>query len=401
MRQRMHRRSAGFTLVELLVVIAIISILIALLLPAVQKVREAAARAQCANNMKQIALGLLNYESAHKAFPIGCQRDNWTAAIHGGGVGTKGVAALQAAIATLTDPNQQAFALSVLQFEVADNPKSPAISWHALILPYLEQGNVANLYNYKADWSDPSNNVAINMQVKIFNCPATPNQPRWDTTGMESPAVLESGASVLTGPPGAVTDYWATHSVDARCELNPNNAAYFSAAQLNAATLATAIQAANGAGPLSSIADYIPQNQGVLLRGRMGVTHMTDILDGTSNTLLFNEEAGRPFQYGTTRTILGTYTPFGEARWADPNGDGKFVGCNPAISGRDKTLTNNTASMNCENGNEPYSFHSAGANFAFADGSVRFLSDQTAPGVIAQMITRAGGEVIQDSVWEN
>jgi prepilin-type processing-associated H-X9-DG protein len=128
---------------------------------------------------------------------------------------------------------------------------------------------------------------------------------------------------------------------------------------------------------------------------------MTDISDGTSNTLLFQERAGAPFQYGVSRSILGSYTPFGEARWADPNGDGKFVGCNPAISGRDKVLTNNTVAMNCENANEPYSFHTGGCNFAFSDGSVRFLSDQTQPGIIAQMITRAGGEVIQDSIFEN
>jgi prepilin-type N-terminal cleavage/methylation domain-containing protein/prepilin-type processing-associated H-X9-DG protein len=352
MRLRVSRKATGFTLVELLVVIAIIAVLIGLLLPAVQKVREAAKRTECSNNMRQLALACLNYEGANKTFPIGDERLGTTNGTVAGGAPTY----------------------------VDTWPY--AVVWHALILPYTEQVQLAGLYNYNANWSDVVNNPAIAVQVKIFNCPSTPLQPRIDSTMMEMP-VTESGPD--PGAPGAVADYWGVNETDPR--LIFANPTFFTAAQV------TAANAAVNAG-MPANADFIyPMFWGILRRGRLGPCRISDITDGTSNTIMFLESAGRPNQYGPGQQLVGSLDP-GEGRWADPNGNIKLKGSNPYTGLHDSNLANDTCSMNCDNINETYSFHLAGCNFAFGDGSVRFLSRNTPIGVIGQLGTASGGETI-------
>ena len=129
------RRSA-FTLIELLVVIAIIAILIALLVPAVQKVREAAARMQCTNNLKQIGLALHAYHGAYKQFPSGYVDGNSNPA------------------------------------STPDNDVGPGWGWASYILPYLEQGGVFSQINFSVRVGIGANVQVSQTQLAVFQCPA-------------------------------------------------------------------------------------------------------------------------------------------------------------------------------------------------------------------------------------
>ena len=217
MAQR-NRGRTGFTLVELLVVMAIIAVLVGLLLPAVQKAREAASRTSCTNNCKQMALACLNFESANRAFPYGDFRNT--------SHNPNNLRGYWGSVVPTSSPTQ--FGAT----------SSPAISWRALILPYTDASSVANLYNYNADWCSDQNAYAVGQQVKMYQCPSTPQPNRLDSTGMEVPLTpygistfAVTGAQVtpgtaITGPVTTITtgpgtggsgfcsDYWGTNSVN-------------------------------------------------------------------------------------------------------------------------------------------------------------------------------------------
>ncbi len=330
-------QSRGFTLVELLVVIAIIGVLVALLLPAVQAAREAARRSQCSNNMKQLGLGLHNYESTYKTFPFSWMVD----APAGLGPGL----------------NAQCWGIVVLPF-IEQQPLFD--SYDTSVPPFNEAAGLG--YNATVV---AANLAAVRTVVPTFLCPSAPGAP--DSRIYN----LNYAPDFPVTSTAAPSDY---------CVASGVRAPYSTLAYAN-----FSVSSREGA---LQFAGRFPGESSKSSR-------MADITDGTSNTILLAERLGGDKIY-IGRTIRTT-TPYDLLGRANGGGWGDILNGEHWPQG---SVQNETApvggpcAINCTNrrGAGFYSFHPGGAMFLLADGSVTFISETVQPFIFASLITRRGGE---------
>ncbi len=378
----LRKSDRGFTLIELLVVIAIIAVLIALLLPAVQAAREAARRTQCVNNLKQIGLGTMNFESTYGSLPPDALRlDKADMNVDA-----------QAAIPTC------------------------AASFLTQILPYLEQNNVYNLINLNMSAFNTANippstgahsglNSAYSVAINAFICPSSPGpstinyfNANWgpygngggDTCTPGAVGSGGSGASNVNPPPTQVwgrSDYFPIPGISQVPLLAAGMGQGYATAVGNPQQVTATTPAVNS----GTIADP-------LIAGKI---RLASILDGTSNTLIVSECGSKPIGYNGKRQIYksevnglpvdGIIEPVssGGGAWAD-----QFTYSIIAGGQGRGGLRGGTCMINCTSNNEIYSFHPGGANGLFADGSVHFLKDTLSVPIVAALVTRAGGEIL-------
>jgi prepilin-type N-terminal cleavage/methylation domain-containing protein/prepilin-type processing-associated H-X9-DG protein len=329
-------RRRGFTLIELLVVIAIIAVLIGLLLPAVQAAREAARRAQCVNNLKQLALALHNYHDRNNCFPA----------------------------ASIADPG---YGGTWWTFE-------------AMALPSMEQAPIYNTINFSFSTGLPVNSTAVRTIIASYLCPSdSDNQVFTERYQFSS----YGGAHGLreTAAPTNYVGSWGDLMTGSFFDNNSTN-------QADIASMKATGSPTWGCGNT--------------FRGMFGdcsngaVTSIQLDTDGTSNTLFLGENspnqnvelawAGGNGIYATSVLPLNWRTNLKDGQ-VDTNGDV----CNLAAY---YTPNNVHCYINWSYFMGYKSYHPGGANFAMADGSVRFLRQTIAYLVFEGLSTRAGGEVI-------
>jgi prepilin-type N-terminal cleavage/methylation domain-containing protein/prepilin-type processing-associated H-X9-DG protein len=354
----------GFTLIELLVVIAIIAVLISLLLPAVQSAREAARRAQCTNNLKQIGLGVHNYISTHDVFPWGCFRNHH-----------------------LSDPT---------------GPCYTSGGSFIPLLPQMEQNQVFNAINFMSNIFGACNTTIDSTSLSYLHCPSDPSIE--DKVFMKGGNVDGGDMTMCYSSYGGCAGTW----FQLPHWSNPPSVFQQRINQQNGTII------------------YIGYETNLYIGGTLysgmnrGCIKLAAVTDGTSNTMMYSERAhGMLSKQDQVCWNWWSSGNFGDTSFSTmyPMNPFKKVAGNYSLSGGADDFVSAASS-----------FHPGGANFLFTDGSVRFLKEsietwridpssgwpvgvapdanyvfQVAPGtrfgVYQALSTVAGGEVVSSDAY--
>ncbi|TWT84034.1 Type II secretion system protein G precursor [Planctomycetes bacterium CA13] len=340
---RWRHRLPGFTLIELLVVIVIIGILVALLLPAVQAVREAARRTTCTNNLKQIGLAMHNHVSVEGGFPP--SRIN------------------------ISEPDFEA-------------------GWQTLLLPLIEQPGLFEVYQTDLKWSNKKNQVATATSIPVFLCPSTASGRT-----MPPPLIMEDRGINYESAQFGGSDYSAINNVRRSCWIAQGS----DLPGGNSRELRGALFPPDHKAP-GVVGRWIPTSE---ISDGLSTTIML-VEDAGRPELWINRRLGSNPDPGELWT--GTsYVKEGWG-WADIQ-DSLSLDFADSVSGRtnktDKAPPfdvdlHGTAAVNATNDGEIYSFHPSGAMTLRCDGSVHFISENIDGLVLIRLSTKTGGEVVEE-----
>jgi len=365
------RQRRAFTLIELLVVIAIIAVLIALLLPAVQAAREAARRAQCVNNLKQLGLGLQNYQSQQNAFP----------------------------------PLMASFARAGYGYPKEGEGDWP-LGWAVMLLPMIEQQQMYNASNFFFGAPQPANYPTVSgAKIAVFVCPSESlkNGPVWSTTFTNYRANFGGPSQIAswTGPIVPMRD-----DTRATCGCIYNSAANLGGIGIEAITDGTSNTVAFSE-KLVGLNGNVVVTAGQPNALRVSFPTTTSV----PGSVIDSNNATAALQFVTAcKSLPGTTTALTPTQWSGSVWSGSHAGT-LQFNAYNHVMTPNGLSCGAQgnegNGDPGYltdaitatSNHSGGVNAGFCDGSVRFIKNTVATNVWWGLGTRNQGEVISADAY--